>query len=693
MKTKKRKILFRRKTFITCLIAALMLAVVVLIQIYLFSSNDSFGAEERAAAAVRQVAAQLHQQVDEGLRQLNVASVCFDGDRDAMLKGLSEHGSFESAEILPVSDANDPSSYIRYEIEGVMAKIAAVEDDAIQLRIPLDDEKELAATLDAQRVRDILFGAYSEDYGYAIYNAATGAYIFTNTDFADNGYYDTLLSFNENGRTSELLREQRAQAHIDGESGFYIAQQPTGIGFWSVALFIPEHILGFEPAAVQRSLWLNIASAVLQIALLAILVVAFANSIRRERMRHTSDEAVNACMLEQATEDAQIGIYIYGRRLDAYRACFDGLHFASDGEISNPPESFEAFAAAYGLEEGDAERLYEHLRELKSGERNEMTLICTAHERERTLRFELRCPACDVDCVIISVRDASIEAERADNIKEEENFRRLMLSRTSAVWQINLSRNRWYLTDGEPDEAIRHLSTGNGGWRDYNLDLGGAIRDYIHPTDYPRCADAMSIPALTAMIKSGRSQATLEYRVKSHDGYVWHRMMLRIFRSMDNGDLLANLYILNVDAEKKAELERQERAHILQQTLTALGGIYYGLYYVDLDSDLCYTAKSHGGTSSQLTQSYKAHCSAYVEQYVHPEDQETMRRILEPYSLRKSITEGNHLIRFEYRRRMGDRFEPSAIVIQAARFENGTIRDVVLAMRRYGNEKKVPESV
>ena len=40
-----------------------------------------------------------------------------------------------------------------------------------------------------------------------------------------------------------------------------------------------------------------------------------------------------------------------------------------------------------------------------------------------------------------------------------------------------------------------------------------------------------------------------------------------------------------------------------------------------------------------------------------------------------------------YHRRVDDRYEEAVLLIQAARFENGTVRDVVIALRDRNHEK------
>ena len=70
--------------------------------------------------------------------------------------------------------------------------------------------------------------------------------------------------------------------------------------------------------------------------------------------------------------------------------------------------------------------------------------------------------------------------------------------------------------------------------------------------------------------------------------------------------------------------------------------------------------------------------------------QKAMRDLLSTYQIRKRMTESSHLVRREYRRRHGEDYRNAAIILQAARFENGTVRDVVIAMRKHvGNDSEL----
>ena len=120
---------------------------------------------------------------------------------------------------------------------------------------------------------------------------------------------------------------------------------------------------------------------------------------------------------------------------------------------------------------------------------------------------------------------------------------------------------------------------------------------------------------------------------------------------------------------------------VFQNTLRALSGIYYALYYVDLDNDLCYAAKSHDGeVVTQLCTPYRETFDKYMD-VVHPDDRDDVRNMLDAFNLRRMLPEGSHFQRKEYRRMSGDGYRWAAIIIQPARYENGRIKDVVVALR------------
>ncbi len=687
------------------ILCAVLLAVMIAAQLLSHVDQDTLSAQARAGAAARQVAAQFDQAIEDGFRQLKVGSAAVNGGNactTTMLSSLTENGSFKRAALVrgglqQEADGSElpaervPDSFIAYSMGDARGKIIAGPDGVIQLRLPAGTDAELVGWLDADYIGSILGGAYPQAYDYYLYNAATGAYIINTGDFEEQRYYDTLLALNEGGRTSRLMISKEGQAYInlpDGDS-YYIAQQATGIEPWSISLFMSWDI--FESLAQPGCIpaWVSIALVLLFLASLAVFIILLAKRNAGKRRRTKVREQVRESMLQRAVDSAQMAFFVYNRKDERIVDRFDGLRLLDAGE-SERIESVSALTKACGLDETDGDRLYDRIRELKADEAAELRISCSVQDGERMLRFKLQCMQEDGNYVIVSIRDCTLESERENTVKAEESFRRAMQGKASSVWEIDAARNRWRLVSGKIPKGLLALGVNTREWRNYTVDLNGPMREFMDAGDYDKYADVMSPSGLNGLLREGKGQMSLECRVHAgNDAYEWYRLELRIFRSAERGDLMANLFVYNVDAAKNADLERQARARVLQQTLTALGGIYDGLYYVDLEKNICYTAKTFGsGIASQLSREFKGTFDAYIDQHVHPEDQAEMRALLSAYQIRKRMTESSHLVRREYRRRHGDQYQDAAIILQAARFENGTVRDVVIAMRKYAGETR-----
>lgn len=698
-KQEKRKNASWRLILSGALCVVLMIAMIAL-QLISHVDGDTLSAQVRAGAAARQVAAQLEQAVADGFRQLSVGSSAVEGgdaSTASMLRSLSQNGSFDRAALIndglqweadgtraPADET--PVSYISYPFGDVRGKIITEDDGIIQLRLPVGDQMELAGWLNEDYIAEILIGAYPDDYGYCLYNAATGAYIIKNTGFTEQRYYDTLLALNKEGRTSRLMISKEAQAYIDekGGKGYYIAQDAMGIEPWSVALFIPEEILAVAELPGCMPGWLMAVMVLIYAASLAGFIAELIKNRKMQRHRVETMAWLHEDLLRRTVDSAQMACFLYNRVDERIEDGFDGLHVLEDEAIEGV-SSVSTLAQAYGLNDTDGDRLLERMLELKPDDEAQLHVSSGALGSERRLRIRLQCLKKYSNYIIISIRDCTLESERENTVKAEESFRRAMQAKASSVWEIDGARNRWRLVSGKTPKGLYALGVNTRDWRDYTADLNGPMREFMDAGDYDKYVDVMSPSGLKVLLGSGKSQMTMECRVRAEtDVYEWYRLELRIFRSAERGDLMANLFVYNVDAVKNADLERQARARVLQQTLTALGGIYDGLYYVDLDKDICYTAKAFGsGIGSQLSREFKGTFDAYIDEYVHPDDQAEMRRLLSAYQIRKSMTESSHLVRREYHRRHGDQYQEAAIILQAARFENGTVRDVVIALRKY----------
>lgn len=698
----KDKIGFVRGTFAL----GFILLLIAMLFLWILGNRDSRGAEERAADAARHVAQQFQMLIEDGFRQMNVVSEEIDGTSDNALeqiRNMVRYGVFSDAMIISdgveyhmdgtKSEVEQTPRSIHYHTDDIEGKIIGCEDETVQLRVSVGESAELAAWLDPDRLDWILESAYAEDYGYAIFNSSTGAYLVNKSTYEGGGYYDALLKLNVDGDTEKLLHAQVAQTHVhsakDGGSE-YIAQTKTDIYPWSIALFIPGKLLMQNENTVGLTNMLFVASILVLIVALAVYIVFIMRRMRKESDVQLHKSRIADKMLALAAEDSKCRLYIYQPKQDKVVAFYDGLRYEGEVEEADPPKNISELGVRCGLSESDIEQLQERLREIKPGEHCKLNLLCSVQDSKHLLRFTLNSDEENGDLVLGAMRDCTVEQQTKIRFSDERNYRKAILPKTTTVWQINFGRGRWKLTDCRPGFEVARAGIKLNEWRDYEVDLNGLAREYVHPEDYANYIARMNAESILDSYTRGKFEQQMEYRILDFDGqYQWYRQVLRVFKNPDSDEIIANMYLLNVDAEKNAEIERTQRTRILQQTLTALGGIYYGLYYVNLDDDLCYAARTHGGEMiTQLSTPFKATFANYIQRYVVPEDREKLSKLLDPYYIRKSIREGCHFVRCEYRRIVGDGCKWSEVIVQAARFENATVREVVIALRDIDGEKQ-----
>lgn len=692
-----------RGTIALCIVMLLCTAMLI----RLFFSYDILTEEERASDAALRVTTQFEQLIENSLNRLFSAAGLMGeipSESDAILKHLSESGDFselavQRGETLFYMDGSTApyTAYekpIAYVTAFEKARIFPSDDGQLQFSVPVDDASNLIGWLSTDQLQAVMCDAFEDDYGYAIYNAVTGDFIINHTILEDDGYYAALQDLNRYGSTETLLNSGEGQALIEhadgGKTDYYIAQQLTQVRPLGITLMIPEALVRSE---AWNSRILPYATILTMFLMLATYVAYTIFSLRRVHLvnRDTSKAlAIGEQMMRVISHEARITIFIHQRKQEKLPYYYDGLSLL-DTEGIDQVHSLREVVDACGMEESEAEHLNESLMELAPGESTELLVHSSSNDHEeRVLRFTLCASAKPEQGVICCISDYTQEQASLDRIELERSYQASVQAKTSSIWQINISRNRWHALEIKKQSALYSLNSVKDVWRDYNADLGALLRDYLHPADYAEFAETMSIENITSMFRSGKTEFSKDYRVCKAGcaNYEWHRMHIRIWLNPETNDIYVNLYVFNVNAEKEAELERSERKRVLHQTLVALGGLYSGLYYVDLDNDLSYTARSLGDDLvTQLCTHYKVTFDHYIDNSVHPEDREELRQLLSAYRLRKDMTEGSHFRQKAYRRKVGDGYENALVFVQPARFENGVVKEVVLAIRYTGSEK------
>lgn len=664
-----------------CLLIAFCLGLFISVQL-----NNNISAEKNhAALAAQQVTASFETMIDEAVRSLQSYSAMLSDAKvssEAVLDAVLDYGNFCDAEVL-TSESADSNDDIRIRQDG----------DRLRLSCGLQNGQRLVAWIHADAVSEILTNAFPEDYGFLVYNAQNGSFFINNTDFDAAGYYDVLLNLNENGDLEALLESSDGEALVQQnlfqlEGGYYIAQQSTNVSPWSIALVIPEKLLHNEAWNGRQMLFFAVAAEVLIMLFLIGHTLFVLHRIQCANRNTARALSVSEHMTNVIASDAQITTFIYHRNDDRILCWYDGIDLLQ-GDTSHDA-GISSLAKYCKLADGETEHIYDALADLRQKDYAEVQLhgFSDVHD-ERLWQLSMHALNDNMGIVLCSIQDCTRLLLAQDRMEQEQLFRAGIQKKASSIWTINVSRNRWSVEYYKRDWLPRALNMADDGWNDYSADLNGGLHDFLHPTDLDSYMDNMSLSNLMDAFRSGCNELVQDYRIRCGNNrtFEWHRMQIRIWQDAKTGDVIASLYVFNVDAKKNAELERGERKKMLQQTLTALGGIYQGLYYVDIDNDLAYTARSMGGdVVDRLCMPYKSWIEQYIAESVHPQNQEELRQLLDTYMIRKTLTEGTHLQLRRYKRRInGDVYADAEIIIQPARFENGTVKEIVIAIRYMNN--------
>ncbi len=683
-----------------------ILAVIVFVLFYLMAGiqaqNDN---KQRAADGVSNAAANIRWMFENGVSKLEQVEKRFDSgitDAAELIAHLKTDNQYRNVAVVQGGKIRyvngrieqDPGldKYPNCEIFGRIVRISEGEN-SIQLRMSLDSKTDAICVFSASDIAKAAGGIFKGNYYYAIYNFRNGSYVYNNMPIDGAGYYDALMTINEHGDGGALFSAYNAQAYFSnqfGKEAAVIAQCRTDISPWGVAFMLPESVLDNQAGSMDYLLIIIGIVIVIQLAL----SVVFLGSVFRNRRKLTkqindlADSAENK--LEMSVEYTGVCVFEYDRSLGKIIDFHNGMADAGmEGSLC--PQTINEFVAYFKPNDDDALHLYEVFAEIKSGETVNADVHAFAHDGERLLRFRLQCMK-DGDTIIGNVRDCTQDEFSQIRIRDEEKFLDLMKPKAAAVWDICVSGNRVRISCDKRGLTAKRFDIKPNAWVRYEDEFPHRFREHLHPADVDQFVDSLTLEALMNMYRSGKTESVCDCRIRSirKEGYEWYRRMLRVFKDPESKEIVARLFMLNVDAEKNAEMERRERLRIHQQTLTAIGSIYYGLYYIELDNDLCYTAKSHAGEpGSDICGPFKTAFAAYIDQYVHEQDRDALRRLIDPYMLRRHVKEDKHFLRCEFRRRVGDHYEWAVAIIQAARFENAQIRDVVLAFEDISDVKAV----
>ena len=85
------------------------------------------------------------------------------------------------------------------------------------------------------------------------------------------------------------------------------------------------------------------------------------------------------------------------------------------------------------------------------------------------------------------------------------------------------------------------------------------MRDTVAKEDYSAYTAVMNRQSLLQAYGDGREELTLDYRIEGEDGGLrWFRGVIHLLEDGETGETRANVYVSDVDAQKRRELAEAE---------------------------------------------------------------------------------------------------------------------------------------
>lgn len=234
---------------------------------------------------------------------------------------------------------------------------------------------------------------------------------------------------------------------------------------------------------------------------------------------------------------------------------------------------------------------------------------------------------------------SSLCTKEPDRMDEEENYRRILQSNYTAVYEVDLAARSYRIIHN--DSCRTALRQCNGDNANMSCPLS---ESHIHPDDRELFLRHYDINAIREAITSGKERSA-EYRVYSQNGqYIWTAsLILPVHRN--NGRTL--VLCRDVDQQKRLS----ERQHLEEQRFNAaIRNIYTEIYEIDLLENVPRLLFTNNQTLIPLDSDASADIYKIAATLIHVDDNDHMVNNLCGGNVRKCFAEGKYEVPAEYRR-------------------------------------------
>lgn len=316
--------------------------------------------------------------------------------------------------------------------------------------------------------------------------------------------------------------------------------------------------------------------------------------------------------------------------------------------------------------------------------------------RKCVMRVAVSCLAEDARIILCSIREVTEETLLRRRAEEERQFLERAAADTVMICQFDLEKALW-----------RTISSCNGrgwlsgedvSWQSVEPAMSSDAENFIHPDYKDVFLGFTDIFAMRDLFAQGVREHSAEYLARPYKDadWRWYRSENRLYMDPDSGRLLANVYVYDIDDEKREELLRQAE---LSKQKALLGSIseyilasYSTLFQVDFVTGELTVVKASDFIRPMMERASAAGSadmfSAFSLDTVHPDDQEIFNALRDTDRLRRQLAARGASTSYEFRScEKGGDYTWHAIEFWPLTIENGMASRVIAAMKSIQDEK------
>lgn len=154
---------------------------------------------------------------------------------------------------------------------------------------------------------------------------------------------------------------------------------------------------------------------------------------------------------------------------------------------------------------------------------------------------------------LLGYKEKSAELQR--EIYQEQQFKSSAIKDAIMIYEINITQDRMLRGFEENEAELGEMV------HCYSDMLAFMMHRFVCSEDIERFAQYGSRANLTREFEEGRSETTIEYRRLMETGkYIWVRAVTNLTQNAESGDLIAFVFVKNIDDEKEHQLKLQYKA-------------------------------------------------------------------------------------------------------------------------------------